>query len=294
MTYTLHVLNAFVSGSTGGNPAGVIIIPELESFPVESEMQAIARKAEKPETVFIKKLSATDYEMNYFTPVAKVALCGHATIAAFQLLKELGLNPGNYNIITVNGTLKIILDDEKVMMQQNKPKFYNKVTYPEIRECFSNLPDKHPALPIEIVSTGLKDIMLPIESHKDFLSMAPLEQNVKWLSHKYNVIGVHAFHIPLDEKTDPEGREIIMCRNFAPLYGIPEESGTGTANAALTCYLWHYHYNKKEELHLKFIQGNVTTNASKVYTDLKANKKGIQEIWVGGSSHYLEKISISI
>lgn len=28
------------------------------------------------------------------------------------------------------------------------------------------------------------------------------------------------------------------CRNFAPLYGIDEESATGSSNGALACYLF--------------------------------------------------------
>ena len=30
------------------------------------------------------------------------------------------------------------------------------------------------------------------------------------------------------------------CRNFAPLYDIPEEAATGTSNGALGCYLYSY------------------------------------------------------
>ncbi len=34
-----------------------------------------------------------------------------------------------------------------------------------------------------------------------------------------------------------EGGITAFCSNFAPLFGIPEECATGTANAALTYYL---------------------------------------------------------
>ena len=46
------------------------------------------------------------------------------------------------------------------------------------------------------------------------------------LSQELSVVGVHAFAFADDGFT-------AHVRNFGPLYGIPEESATGTANAAL-------------------------------------------------------------
>ena len=54
-------------------------------------------------------------------------------------------------------------------------------------------------------------------------------------SRERDVIGVHAFTLADD-------REIMaLCRNFAPLYGIDEESATGTANCVLASFLFRYH-----------------------------------------------------
>ncbi|MDR0424261.1 MAG: PhzF family phenazine biosynthesis protein, partial [Clostridiales Family XIII bacterium] len=44
------------------------------------------------------------------------------------------------------------------------------------------------------------------------------------------------------------------CRNFAPLYGIPEEAATGTSNGALTWYLYT-HGRISAGAHTCFIQG---------------------------------------
>jgi predicted PhzF superfamily epimerase YddE/YHI9 len=52
------------------------------------------------------------------------------------------------------------------------------------------------------------------------------------LSQLYGVVGFHVFYVP------EMFRGKIYCRNFAPLYGIPEEAATGTSNASLAFYLF--------------------------------------------------------
>lgn len=68
---------AFSDGTTGGNPAGVVITDE---FPVDAEMQRIAAEVGFSETAFA---APTDggWRVRYFSPKSEVPFCGHATIA---------------------------------------------------------------------------------------------------------------------------------------------------------------------------------------------------------------------
>ncbi|WP_243577866.1 PhzF family phenazine biosynthesis protein [Clostridium minihomine] len=59
-------------------------------------------------------------------------------------------------------------------------------------------------------------------------------KKVKEISQQYNTVGYHIFSLKSLHGDN------AYCRNFAPLYGIPEESATGTSSAALACYLYHY------------------------------------------------------
>ena len=68
-------------------------------------------------------------------------------------------------------------------------------------------------------------------------------------------------------------------RNFAPLYGVPEESATGTANGALTHYL-HYHGIIAANASCRFMQGEAMQRPSVVSTQLQNDG----DIWVGGDS----------
>ena len=68
-------------------------------------------------------------------------------------------------------------------------------------------------------------------------------------------------------------------RDFAPLYDIPEESATGTANASLTYYLQQNGY-LGTEAECAFIQGEAMGRPSVIAT--RINPDG--DIFVGGTA----------
>jgi len=161
-----------------------------------------------------------------------VPLCGHATIAAFSLMKILGLVENKqYHIETKAGLLEIeVADDGLIMMQQNNPTFYETLTANELTECFgeNNISKDEP---IEIISTGLKDIILPIQN-RDCLDTLELDlKKISDYSERKEVVGFHAFTLTRDTSEVD-----AVCRNFAPLYGIDEESATGTSSCARIIY----------------------------------------------------------
>ncbi len=65
-------------------------------------------------------------------------------------------------------------------------------------------------------------------------SIKPDFNKVSDISKKYDVTGYHVFTLETLEGATAH------CRNFAPLYDIPEEAATGTSNGALSCYLYKY------------------------------------------------------
>ena len=77
-------LAAFTDDPAGGNPAGVVLGDELPAVP---EMQRIAAEIGYSETAFVAGSPPT-FTARYYSPVAEVAFCGHATIAAAVALSE--------------------------------------------------------------------------------------------------------------------------------------------------------------------------------------------------------------
>jgi len=280
----VYVASAFSKDNVGGNKAGLVFDrPDLSSV----QKMAIAKKLGYAETAFITSSSVADFCLEYFTPTEEVPLCGHATIGTFAILNLLNkLSKNNYTIETKSGVLSIKVDsDGMVFMAQNTPTFFNELSLDLFNDCLdvNSINDK---LPIQIVSTGLRDIMVPIKSTKYLQQLDPNFNVMTELSKEQNVIGVHAFALE-------EGMDNItaICRNFAPLYDIDEESATGTSNCALACYLFKYVEKKSQYI---FEQGYNLNSPSRIVVNLKTHDDMIDAVFVGGYGYLVEKKSLSV
>ena len=77
-------IDAFSDLPFGGNPAGVCL---LEREPDEGWMQSVAAEINLSETAFAWP-NSDGFGLRWFTPVAEVDLCGHATLATAHALWE--------------------------------------------------------------------------------------------------------------------------------------------------------------------------------------------------------------
>ena len=214
-----QIVDAFTRQTFGGNPAGVVLLPEGAEFPADETMRKTAAELRYSETAFIKPLGGNRFHIRYFTPAAEVELCGHATIGSFHALQEMGLvaEGGTYIDETLSGTL-----EELYRIMGLSADGQGAVTgKPELML----LPQK--------VSTGLTDIMMPVADEAELEKIAPDFPALTKHSRRYNVVGVHAFTV-----NTADG--MIHARNFAPLYDIDEEAATGTSNGALVYYLYRH------------------------------------------------------
>jgi len=274
MTYEIFKMTAFPKETDGGNPAGVVLNADNLD---EKTMQKIAKEVGYSETAFVFKSHVADFLVRFFTPQNEVDLCGHATIATFNLLRDKGvISEGNYTQETKVGILKLIVDKQFVYMEQVPPVFGRKIDSVEIEECFNENDIVKEKYPIMILSTGMKEIFVPIKSVDKLNKLTPNITKIKELSLKYDVIGIHCFALVDDENVDAYGR------NFAPIVGINEESATGTSNGALGCYLHKYCSFKKTIFTLR--QGYSMNKPSEIITKLTIKNNEIATVFVGGTA----------
>jgi len=274
---TVYVASAFSKNGVGGNKAGVVLNqPELTVV----EKMAIAKDLGYSETAFVCHSSVADFSLEYFTPTEEVPLCGHATIAAFVVLRELMcLDKETYTIETKAGILCICLENDRIFMEQNRPTYGEILKFEELVGSMRVWAVEQ-NLPVQIVSTGLRDILLPVCSKEQLAMLSPDFEQMAALSAEKQVVGVHAFALVDD------GEITAVCRNFAPLYGIDEESATGTSNCALACYLFKYHEKKNPYI---FEQGHNLGAISRIAVNLLHRQGEIEQVWVGGSGYLVEK-----
>ena len=279
----VYVAAAFSKDDKGGNKAGVVLgRSELTSV----QKAAIAKEMGYSETAFVLDSDKADFKLQYFTPTEEVPLCGHATIAAFSTLKLLNmLDKTDCTIETETVTLNIhIKDDGLILMEQNCPAYLEVLDSDIFTGCIEKGFIDH-RFPIQIVSTGLNDIMLPVDSAEHLEQLSPDFEMIANMSKEKEVVGVHAFTMI------KESDVTAICRNFAPLYGIDEESATGTASCALACYLFKYYKHQPQYI---FEQGHNMGEISRIVVNLSYHENVIDSVFVGGYGYLLGKRSLPV
>lgn len=286
-----QIVDAFSENLFGGNPAGVILLDNGDDFPADEVMVKTAAELRYSETAFIKNLGNNRFHIRYFTPVAEVDLCGHATIGSFAALQKWGLanDGGTYIITTLAGELEITLDKGTIFMQMGKAEILKTIDNPSEIERIAkilNINSKDIVLPVNVVSTGLPDIMLEVSSFDTLNSISPDFPALSKISEEYGVTGLHAAYFKGDADLTAH------CRNFAPLYDIDEEAATGTASGAIT-YHFYSQGRIKEGNENVLIQGESMGRASKIVSKL-SNNAGNTEIKIGGTGKPLASGEIYI
>lgn len=271
-----YIVDAFTSEPFGGNPAGVVLLDK--DFPCEALMQQVAAELRYSETAFVRHDGPSTFTVRYFTPCGEVDLCGHATIATFGVLREVGIVTEGE--VCLNHTLAGDLEvrpGTQVMMQMAPPTLLPTAVDAERLHRLMGVNESMqcPTLPIEIISTGLPDIMMPVANPEALHALQPDMGALAEMSRELGVTGVHAFALSDDGYT-------AHTRNFGPLYGIPEESATGTASGALTHYL-HRNGLITAPSTCRFMQGEAMNRPSVIVTQLQDDGN----IMVGGNSRIL-------
>ncbi len=272
-----YIVDAFTDRPFGGNPAGVVLLGDAP-FPSEGLMLQVAAELRYSETAFVRRLSATEYHVRYFTPAAEVELCGHATVATFALLHRLGMADGRCLCHTLAGDLAVEAG-ERVMMQMARPRIVETIAdtdeiYKALGLNFSIVNSQLSILdlPVQVAYAGLNDIMVPLPDVSSLNALQPDMEAVAAITKEHATTSFHVFAIAKDGYT-------AHVRDFGPLYGIPEESATGTANAALTHYL-AVNGVIPQQGDFAFLQGEAMGRPSVVATRIDADGT----VYVGGTA----------
>ena len=279
------ILKAFIYENSGGNGAGVIILDEQ----IKSEKkQNIAEKIGLSETAFVKQIDENNYDVSFFTPQCEVDLCGHATIATFYYLAIIGKIKGNSEIKKVYqntkaGRLEIEIkfnngNVDYVLMQQSSPKIFKEMIGRNKKDIAVSLNIDENSIGLigfeiepTIVSTGLRDIIIPVKSRAILNEINANSDMIKYISLENDVVGYHVYTIE-DNK--------IYARNFAPAVGIEEECATGTSNGALGSLLYEKGIIQEG---IQIIQGEAMNEASLIYVKINY-QDGHMDVRVGGKA----------
>lgn len=308
---TIKHVDAFSTKPFCGNPAGVIT--EADELTREM-MQKIASEMNLSESAFVTLPESEDtvFRIRYFTPSNEVNLSGHVTIATCFALIEEGRIPLQNGITKVafgtnigsipvdihfntraganhqNGigedSIPLSIGEgregrlEKIMMHQSI-KEYRTVTLPirEIAEilCIDESEIGKTGLPLEIIATGLEQLMIPVLHKESILEMNP---DLIKLSLMNNKLGVQTNHIFTLDTFNQDCT--TYSRHFAPSVGMWEDPATGTAAAGLGTYLFRHGVITSGSLVME--QGKEVDSLARILVELGQDIEETGAVQVGG------------
>ena len=280
------LVNSFTDNGKGGNPAGVVFNADNLS---NAQKLKIAQVVGYSETAFVSSDEEADYEVSFFTPTDEVDFCGHATLATFSSMFQIGvLNSGSYVQRTKAGMLSVNIESNgKIVMEQQLPQKLNTFSSLEISNVIgisSNVLEST-NLPIEVISTGLPDLIIPVP--KGCLDLIkPNDELITDFCKKHYIVGFHAF-----ELCEADSKFTASCRNFAPLFGISEESATGSSSGALACYLTDH---LALGSHFVFEQGRAMNCTSIITASVESHHSTIINVKVGGFANSIGTLNILV
>jgi len=294
-TVEARIVNGFVAGDVGGNPAGVVL--DADAFS-EDQMLEIASKIGLSETAFVSASETEGFKLDFFTPNRRIAHCGHATIATFSYLAELGrVSEGETSKETVDGPRQIMIKDGAAYMEQLAPKYRasgdwtaEEVTAADVLLSLGLRADD-PDVTAEpvLVNTGNSFIIVGLATGRALANLTPDFARIGDISERLDLIGYYVF------TTDETATEYdATTRMFAPRYAIVEEAATGMAAGPLACFLRDHHGVEKDTLVIE--QGLYMTpvSPSLITVELDLENDGITGLMAGGHGRVSKSLVVSI
>jgi PhzF family phenazine biosynthesis protein len=283
---TVQILNAFAENGKGGNPAGVVLNADELS---DKNKLEISKKVGLSETAFVSKSKTEDFKLDFFTPIKQIAHCGHATVATFSYLKQIGaLKNDSSSKETIDGKRKIEIIGDLAFMEQLAPKYTN-VSHKEsvvLKSLGLKKTDLIPNAPIQLVNTGNSFILVPVKNNEILKSIIPNFDLISEVSDEFDLIGYYVF------STDTECD--ATARMFGPRYGILEESGTGMAAGPLACYLFDILKIKKNSFHIQQGKYMKAPSPSSIIVNLRIDNEEIKDLMAGGKGILNRQLEIEI
>ncbi|MBE7550876.1 MAG: PhzF family phenazine biosynthesis protein [Anaerolineales bacterium] len=289
-TYPFMQVDAFTDRPLGGNPCAILF--EAENLD-EATMQAIAKEMNLSETAFVRRSAVADFGVRYFTPAEEIPLAGHPTIATTFALVDSGrlALTGEHTRITLELKVGPIMVDiyasrpesnelviERIVMTQKKPAFLKTYAPADIMPLFGlTLEDALPGVPIQTVSTGTPQLMVPVRGHNvlrraqvNLAAYAEFRAAADFFSpHLFCLGGVTA-----------AGQ--TFARHFGTPPDLMEDPFTGSATGGMAAYLWRYGLLEQPTFIAE--QGHWLGRPGQATVEIVGPRDDIETVKVGGGA----------
>lgn len=311
--YRFIQLDVFTEEPFAGN--SLAVFPEAEGL-TDEQMMKIAREMNLSETVFVLKPNREETadrnqqsaepevlrRLRIFTPAREIPFAGHPIVGTWNALAREGIVPLPHN---GNGWTRIHhevgigvlpVDIEfaagapvQVVMTQGRPVMGNILDDRGDQEDLARslglaIEDLDDDLPIQIISTGLPFLAVPVRALAD---LGRCRVNSSLLTETYERVGATGCSV-FSRETIEIGPARAHTRMFAPGDNIPEDPATGSAAGALGAYLVHHGAQNVEAVDNKYSfvieQGDFIHRPSRINIEIKGKPGEVTGVRVGGPS----------
>jgi PhzF family phenazine biosynthesis protein len=221
---------AFSADPAGGNPAGVVLDASALS---DAEMLTIAAEVGYSETAFLTEdRGAGVFRVRYFSPLAEVPFCGHATVGTAVALAD-RRGPGTYIFVTNVGEVPVTVDEQRRATLTSVGARVADLPGDELSALLAALrwepADLDPALPPRVAYAGAYHPVIAAASRQ---RLADLDYDVPVLKALMEAKGWTTVQLVWREAEDR-----FDVRDPFPVGGVYEDPATGAAAAAFGGYL---------------------------------------------------------
>ncbi len=209
----IYTVDAFTAEPFRGNPAGVCMLSAAKD---ERWMQQVAREMNLSETAFLRR-RADGFDLRWFTPVAEVELCGHATLASAHILWESGHLAGEAEarFHTLSGLLRANRRGDAIELD------------------FPATPAEPAEIPNAVLAALGAEPTFVGRSRFDYLVEVGSEDEVRRLAPDFTRLKACAVRgIMVTSRAETAGYDFVS-RFFAPAFGVDEDPVTGSAHCCL-------------------------------------------------------------
>lgn len=281
----LYVVDVFAETRYAGNQLAVI----RGGADLSTEMmQQIAQEMNYSETTFIlsDRPEPEGYPVRIFTPAEEMPFAGHPTLGTAYIIQQhligspveqlsLKLKVGS---IPVQFTYTPDRTPEILWMQQNPPSFGQTFEPAAVIPALGLAAEDYDSrFPIQVVSTGVPFIIMPLRSlnalQRAQIDPAPYQAMIANAEARWILL--------FCPETHESGRDLAARMFVIDQKGIWEDPATGSANGCLAGYLCRHRYFGDESVDVRVEQGYEMGRPSLLL--LKAKSTGDQiSVSVGG------------
>jgi trans-2,3-dihydro-3-hydroxyanthranilate isomerase len=224
-----RIVDVFTERPLAGNQ--LCVVPEPRGLD-DATMQALAIEIGFSETTFVTEAGGDRYAMRIFTPDRELPFAGHPTLGTgFVMVSEGRVSSPATQVIRA-GEIVVEVDAEAgfAWMTQLAPEFGPEFGDRDLLARATGLSpeDLHPALPAQVVSTGLPPLIVPVRDvatlrRATLDRLAAAEACERSGGDELYLFAVH------------DGG--VTARFFGPTESIREDAATGSAAGPLGAYL---------------------------------------------------------